>query len=101
MLKITNMDKFIKNYGEEAYNIINKIYSVFHSHAVLYLGDIYTGKDVIIWKEERPKMVKEFKKYIAQISKYKSKHLISEVYMIFWEIFYIYIRQWNVAIPRL
>ncbi len=69
MMKITNIDNLVDTYGEVAHNILNKVYSVFHSQGLSYLGDVSTGKDLIIWKEERSKVEAHFKSYIAMLSK--------------------------------
>ena len=66
-MKISNTDKFISKYKLKAHGILNKIYSVFHSIAVSYFGDIFTGKDCIIWKEDKNKTISDFQKYIENL----------------------------------
>lgn len=70
MMKISNTNEFIEKYKEKAHKIFNKIYFIFHIFGVIYLGDIYTGKDVLIWKENRNNVVERFKAYTNSLSKY-------------------------------
>ncbi len=73
VMKIDNLGKFLKHYGEEAYTILNKIYGIFHSEGIIYQGDIYTGRNLIIWKEDRPLVLKTFTRYIRKLGKYTNK----------------------------
>ncbi len=66
---MTNTDNLVDIYGEVAHNILNKVYSVFHSQGLAYLGDVATGKNLVIWKEDRDKVNAQFKKYISLLSK--------------------------------
>ena len=69
MLKIENTDKFIKKYKHNANKILSKVYSVFHNQGIIYQGDIFTGKNVILWKEDRENTVSKFKLYVYKLCK--------------------------------
>ncbi len=69
MMRIDNTDAFIKKFGQKANKILSKVYSVLHYQGIIYQGDIFTGKNVIIWKEDREVIISKFKLYIYKLRK--------------------------------
>ncbi len=69
MMKIENTNAFLKKHHMRVNQIISKIYSIFHAQGIIYQGDIYTGKNMIIWKEDRDNAVSRFKLYVYKLRK--------------------------------
>lgn len=69
MMKISNTDRFVTKYKEKALKIISKIHSIYHEQAIIHQGDIYLGKDIILWKEDRDNVLSKFKLYIYKLCK--------------------------------
>jgi hypothetical protein len=69
-LRFSNLEKLFEKYQDESYNIINSIYFIFHSTGLIYQGDIYKAKDLILWKEDRDKLHNTtFKNYVHSLRK--------------------------------
>ena len=69
MMKVSHTDGFITKYKQRAIKILSKLYSIFHSQGIIYQGDIFTGKDVILWKEDREIVNSNFKLYVYKLCK--------------------------------
>jgi hypothetical protein len=74
MMRIGNTDKFISKYKEVALKTISLIYSIYHKQAIIHQGDIYMGKNIILWKEDRDNVLTKFKLYVYKLCKYKNKN---------------------------
>lgn len=69
MMKISNTDSFVTKYEQRAIKILSKLYTIFHSEGIIYQGDIFTGKDVILWKEDREVVNAKFRFYVYKLRK--------------------------------
>jgi hypothetical protein len=73
-IQIKNTDKFVKEYQENAYIFINKIYYLFHSIGSIFLGDIAPGGNFIVWKK-REDFFKSLEDYSNLITNFDEKHI--------------------------
>jgi hypothetical protein len=62
-LNIPNKNFLIARYGNDGLKLINKIYEIFHSTCNNFNGEI-VNIDLILWKEDRDKVMKEWLQYI-------------------------------------
>jgi hypothetical protein len=69
MMSIDNTEALLKKYQTKANHILSKVYSVLHCQGIIYQGDIFTGKNVILWKEDRESAVTRFKLYVYKLCK--------------------------------
>ena len=69
MMKISNTDSFVTKYEQRAIKILSKLHTIFHSEGIIYQGDIFTGKDVILWKEDREVVNAKFRFYVYKLRK--------------------------------
>jgi hypothetical protein len=69
MMRIDNTDALIRKYKTKANQFLSNVYSVLHCQGIIYQGDIFTGKNVIIWKEDKESAVTRFKLYVYKLCK--------------------------------
>jgi hypothetical protein len=67
MLKISNIENLLVKYKEEAFQIINQVYYLYHAAAIIYYGEIYNKSNCIIWKMNKNKIDRFLKKYYLHI----------------------------------
>jgi hypothetical protein len=73
-IQIQNTDKFLRDYEENAYIFINKIYYLFHSIGTIFLGDIAPGGNFIVWRK-REDFFKSLEDYSNLITNFDEKHI--------------------------
>jgi hypothetical protein len=69
MMSIDNTEKLLAKYQTKAIHILSKVYSVFHCQGIIHHGDIFTGKNMIVWKEDRDNAVTRFRLYVYKLCK--------------------------------
>jgi len=74
-IMIHNQDDFVATFKEKALVILNKIYTIFHTIGLLYLGEPIMGGEVILWRNNHQEYLNKVKTYSSNLIDYK---LISE-----------------------
>lgn len=69
-LKISNIEKLFMKYKEKAFHIINQVYYLYHTTAIIYHGEIYNKSNSVIWKMNKHKIDRQLKKYYLHIGIY-------------------------------
>ena len=70
-IKIHNQDDFIATFKEEALVILNKLYTIFHTIGLLYLGEPIMGGEVILWRNSHQEYLNKVKTYSSNLIDYK------------------------------
>lgn len=69
MLNITNTDLLFNKYQDQAPILLSKVYTVFHSIGIIFLGEPYQKGDLnlILWKKDKKDWLTKIKKYAIDL----------------------------------